>query len=529
MAKVTIIPSTIDPRTHLPTFSTKKRRVAAYARVSTDSEEQFTSYEAQIDYYTKLIKANPQWEFVEVYTDEGITGTSTKRREGFKRMIKDALDGKIDLIVTKSVSRFARNTVDSLVTIRELKEKGIEVFFQKENIYTLDSKGELLVTIMSSIAQEEARSISENVTWGQRKAFSDGKVHMGYKNFMGYEKGPDGKPQIVEEEAKVIKLIYRLFMEGETYQSIAFKLTEMNILSPAGKEKWSSSTVLSILTNEKYKGDALLQKTFTVDFLQHKTKINEGEVPQYYVENSHPAIINSFEWDSVQIEIERRRKLGKNYSGKSEFANKLICGDCGGFYGKKVWHSNSPFRKEIWQCNQKFKKDKFRCETPTLSLEQIRKAFIEAFNRLSQFKDNTIEDIKMMINLLADRTELEAEIEKQTLEVEMITDQVKKIVDENASTAQDQQEYSIKYEKLKARFDEELNKLRNLQAERDIKIKQERAMKVYLDKFINAPDYLEEWNSTLFHYMVEKVKIYKNRTLEFVFYSGAKVKVEIAL
>lgn len=527
MAKVTVIPSTIDPRTHLPSFTTKKRKVAAYARVSTDSEEQFTSYEAQIDYYTKLIKANPQWEFVEVYTDEGITGTSTKRREGFRRMIKDALEGKIDLIVTKSVSRFARNTVDSLVTIRELKEKGIEVFFQKENIYTLDSKGELLVTIMSSIAQEEARSISENVTWGQRKRFSDGKVNMAYKVFLGYEKGPDGKPKIVEEEAKIVRLIYRLFLEGDTYQAIANKLMGLGIPSPAGKERWGASTVRSILINEKYKGDALLQKKFTVDFLQHKMKVNEGEVPQYYVENSHEAIINPSEWDAVQIEIERRQKFGKNYSGVSEFANKLICGDCGGFYGKKVWHSNTARRKEIWQCNQKFTKGKVKCETPTFSIEQIRKAFVDAFNQLSQFKENVIEDIRMMIALLSDRTELEEEIEKQTLEVEMITDQVKKIVNDNATTAQDQQEYLIKYEKLKIRFDEELTKLKNLQKEMDIKIKQEKAMKLYLDKFIEAPDYLEEWNSSLFHYMVEKGIINKNKTIEFIFYSGAKIKVSI--
>lgn len=527
MAKVTIIPSTIDPRTHLPTMSTKKRKVAAYARVSTDSDEQFTSYEAQVDYYTKFIKANPQWEFVEVYTDEGITGTNTKRREGFKRMIQDALAGKIDLIVTKSVSRFARNTVDSLVTIRELKEKGIEVFFQKENIYTLDSKGELLVTIMSSIAQEESRSILENVTWGQRKAFSDGKVHLGYKNFLGYEKGPDGKPKIVEAEANIIKLIYKLFLEGDTFQMIAHKLTALEIKSPAGKSKWSPSTIMSILTNEKYKGDALLQKTFTVDFLQHKTKVNEGEVPQYYVENSHPAIINPFEWDSVQIELERRRKCGKNYSGKSEFANKIVCADCGGFYGKKVWHSNTPQRKEIWQCNQKFTKGKVKCKTPTFTIEQIRNSFIEAFNKFSQFKEETIKDIEMMISLLSDRTELEVEIEKQTLEVEMITDQVKKIVGINATTVQDQREYMVKYEKLKAIFDEAVEKLTELQRERDIKIKQERAMKVYLDKFIKAPITLEEWNDSLFHYMIEKALVNHDNTIDFIFYSGTKIKVEI--
>ena len=194
MAKsVTVIPATINPLTKLPAFSLAKRRTCGYARVSTDKDEQFTSYEAQVDYYTKFIKANAEWEFIKVYTDEGITGTNTKKRDGFKQMIEDALNGKIDLIVTKSVSRFARNTVDSLVTIRELKAKGVEVYFEKENIWTLDSKGELLLTIMSSLAQEESRSISENVTWGMRKRFSDGKILMCYSKFLGYRKGENGE------------------------------------------------------------------------------------------------------------------------------------------------------------------------------------------------------------------------------------------------------------------------------------------------------------------------------------------------
>ena len=197
---VTVIPPTINPLTHLSKVTMQKRRVAGYARVSTDSDEQFTSYEAQVDYYTQFIKQNPEWEFVKVYTDEGISGCNTKHRTGFNEMIADALSGKIDLIVTKSVSRFARNTVDSLVTIRKLKEKGVEVFFQKENIYTFDGKGELLLTIMSSLAQEESRSISENVTWGQRKRFADGKVSLPYKQFLGYRRGRTVFPKLYRKK-----------------------------------------------------------------------------------------------------------------------------------------------------------------------------------------------------------------------------------------------------------------------------------------------------------------------------------------
>ena len=262
--------------------------------------------------------------------------------------------GKIDLIVTKSVSRFARNTVDSLVTIRKLKGKGVQVYFEKENIYTFDGKGELLLTIMSSIAQEESRSISENVTWGQRKRFADGKVSLPYKQFLGYRKGADGFPEIVPEEAGIVRRIYARFMKGLTPCAIARELTADGILTPSGKPNWQSSTVESILKNEKYKGAALLQKCFTVDFLTKKRKINEGEVPQYYVEHSHEPIISPEEFDKVQAEFERRKPLGRQYSGKSIFASRIVCGDCGSFYGPNVWNSNSKYRRVIWQCNGKF-------------------------------------------------------------------------------------------------------------------------------------------------------------------------------
>ena len=278
--QVTIIPAKLNRATFTPLDQPKKRKVAGYARVSTDSEEQQTSYEAQVSYYTEYIQKRDDWEFAGVYTDQGISATNTKHRDGFNRMIADALDGKIDLIVTKSVSRFARNTVDSLTTVRKLKEKGVEVYFEKENIYTLDSKGELFITIMSSLAQEESRSISENVTWGQRKRMADGKVTMPYGRFLGYRKGEDGFPEIVPEEAEVVKLIYKSFMEGLSYYKIAQLLMSRNIPAPAGGEKWYTRTVESILTNEKYKGSALLQKKFTMDFLTKKQKVNEGEVPQ---------------------------------------------------------------------------------------------------------------------------------------------------------------------------------------------------------------------------------------------------------
>ena len=281
MAKtVTKIPQTRNLFTTAPIATTARRKVAGYARVSTDSDEQFTSYEAQVDYYTRFIRSHADWDFVKVYTDEGISAVTTRHRDGFNEMIADALAGKIDLIVTKSVSRFARNTVDSLTTIRKLKEHGCECFFEKENIYTFDGKGELLITIMSSLAQEESRSISENVTWGHRKRMADGKVSVPYSVFLGYDKGEDGNLVVNEKEARIVRLIYRKFIEGMAPIGICRMLDEMGILTPGGKKHWRESTILSILKNEKYKGDALLQKTFTVDFLTKKHKRNEGEVQQ---------------------------------------------------------------------------------------------------------------------------------------------------------------------------------------------------------------------------------------------------------
>ncbi|MGX8703465.1 MAG: recombinase family protein, partial [bacterium] len=280
--RVTTIPATISKFTASPLTAQKKRKVAAYARVSTDHEEQQSSYEAQVDYYTSYIKGRSDWEFVAVYADEGITGCNTTHRDGFNSMVQDALAGKIDLIITKSVSRFARNTVDSLSTIRKLKEHGTECYFEKENIWTFDGKGELLLTIMSSLAQEESRSISENCTWGQRKRFSDGKVTVPFGRFLGYDRGEDGNLVINPEQAKLVRRIYGMFLLGKSTGQIAKILTGEGIPTPGGKAVWNASCVRSILSNEKYKGDALLQKVFTTDFLSKKKKKNEGEVPQYY-------------------------------------------------------------------------------------------------------------------------------------------------------------------------------------------------------------------------------------------------------
>lgn len=300
MAKITVIPAVKIKEEE------KCVRVAAYVRVSTKDEIQAHSYELQTAYFTTYIKARPDWIFAGIYADDGISGTSTKARSGFSAMMDDALDGKIDLIVAKSISRFARNTVDSLEAIRKLKSGGVGVYFEKENVCTLDAKGELMITIMACLAQEESRSLSENIAWGKRKLMAAGKVYIPYSRMLGFDKDEAGNIVVDPEEAKVVRMIYTWFLAGMNIYSIARRLTEKRIKSPGGSGKWYSSTVRSILTNEKYKGDALGQKVFTVDFLQHKMKQNEGELPQYYVTDHHERIIEPEIFDLAQTRLKHR-------------------------------------------------------------------------------------------------------------------------------------------------------------------------------------------------------------------------------
>ena len=501
---------------------THKRRVAAYARVSTDKDEQITSYKAQVDYYTKLIKDNDDWEFIDVYTDEGITGTSTKNRKGFQKMIDDALAGKFDLIVTKSVSRFARNTVDTLVNIRKLKDAGCECYFEEQGIWTFDSTGELMITMLSSIAQEEARNISENVTWGHRKRFADGKMIMPFKHFLGYDRGEDGQPVINPEEAQVVRNIYKWFMEGKTPFTICRTLEDMGILTPAGKDGWQRSTVISILTNEKYKGDALLQKKFTVDFLTKKAKKNEGEVPQYYVEGSHPAIIPPVEWEAVQAEIARRKGIGKAYSGASAFSSRLVCADCGEFFGQKVWHSTDAYRKEIWRCNHKFDGDK-QCRTPHLVVEQIQSMFLHAYNELMQDRSQVIDDCAVMRDALLDTSDIQAQIAKVDAELEVTTTLVAAAVKENATLPQSQEAYREKFAALEERFLEQKDKRTALEAKIEERKARAHELDLFIDTLTERDLLLETWDDQLWLTLVEKGTVLPDGSINFLFKNGKEI------
>lgn len=295
-----------------------KLRVAAYCRVSTDSNEQATSYEAQVEHYTEYIKRNPDWEFAGIYADDGISGTNTKNREEFNRLIKDCEAGTIDMVITKSISRFARNTLDCLKYIRRLKEKNIPVFFEKESINTMDAKGEVLITIMASLAQQESQSLSQNVKLGLQFRYQNGQVQINHNRFLGYTKDENGNLVIDPEQAEVVKRIYREYLNGYSMDKIAFGLEADGILTGAGKKKWWTSTINKILRNEKYMGDALLQKTYTTDFL-NKTRVkNNGIVPQYYVEDDHEAIIPKEIYMMVQEELARRKIVKTSANGKNE-------------------------------------------------------------------------------------------------------------------------------------------------------------------------------------------------------------------
>ena len=437
----------------------------------------------------------------------------------------------MDRIVTKSVSRFARNTVDTLTTIRKLKDKGVGVFFEKENIDTLDSKGELLITIMSSLAQEESRSISENVTWGWRKRIADGKVTVAYSHFLGYEKSEDGTMQIVEDEAKIVRQIYGMFLDGQTPSGIAARLTRQGIPSPAGKEKWQSSTVKSILTNEKYKGDALLQKTFTVDFLQKKKKANEGEVPQYYVENSHPAIVTEEVFDLVQHELRRRQQKGRHTSAASIFSNRIVCGECGAYYGSKVWHSTDAYRSRIWRCNRKYETKGSPCPSPHLREEELQNAFLKAINQVIQRKREIIEACSQALRTLNDTSSLEQKAAHLQEEQDVVYGKIESLIHENAQVAQDQKEYNRRMEALYARCEELKSSMAKVRSQIMDRAGRSRNIEAYLQK-ISRTEPLTVFDESVFAGTVDCVIVRKgqeknDRQMVFRFKDGTEIPMTI--
>ena len=517
MPTVTTIPATKRLYTGESLTALTIRKVAGYARVSTDHEDQITSYEAQVDYYTRYISEHTGWKLAGIYTDEGITGTSTKHREGFKRMIADALGGKIDLIITKSVSRFARNTVDTLTTVRSLKDAGVEVYFEKENIWTFDAKGELLITIMSSLAQEEARSISENVTWGHRKRFQDGKVIVPFSRFLGYDRGPDGELVINPDEAVIVRRIYDLFLEGYSYKGIARQLTAEGYTNPTGYA-WSIGKIKSVLTNEKYKGDALLQKSYTADFLTKKQIKNNGEVPQYYVTGDHEAIVNPGVHDFVQTIINQGRKPGGSFSRQRLFSATIRCGECGSWYGSKTWHAGTKYEKRIWRCNHKYDGQQ-KCDTPSLDEETIKNAFTTALQQMLDKQTGVDEVLDQAVRAELDTSMLEAE--KLLAEVESATAAIDNLIDRNAKSALNQDEYTRRFNALTTRHAKLADQHERLTSHIIDKQNQLKAYEYYKTEVAKLDRAHLEFTPYLFHTLIDHATVQTDGTIEFTFRDGS--------
>ena len=385
-------------------------RVAAYCRVSTKQEEQLNSYENQVKHYTDRINAEPGWILEGIYADKGITGTSYKKRDEFNRMIRRCKQGKIDMIIVKSIARFARNTVDCLKFVRMLRDLGVDVYFEEQGIHSNQPGAEFYITIYGCIAQSESENISANVRWGKAQSAKEGNVPFHYKNFLGYRKGADGKPEIDPDEAEIVRFIYDRFLAGDSLGGIAQKLEDLQIPSPSGKPKWQFSTIQSILTNEKYKGDAIINKTYIKDCISKKVMINNGDRPKYYVENNHPAIIDSLTFSRVQEEIARRNSKKKvkqkgskteqgRYSSKYALTELLVCGECKTPYRRCTW-TISGQKKIVWRCINRLDFGKKYCHnSPSIEESLLHRAIMRAIMDTALKNSDVLKMLKLHIGM----------------------------------------------------------------------------------------------------------------------------------
>ena len=409
----------------------RQKRVAAYCRVSTQQEEQINSYEVQTRYYTEKINAEPKWKLVRIFADKGISGTSTKHRDEFNKMIRMCKRGRIDMIITKSISRFARNTVDCIKYVRLLKDINVDVFFEEQGIHSIEKGSEFYITVYGSIAQSESENISANVRWGKEQSAREGNVSFHYKNFLGYRKGDDGNPEIVPDEAEIIRYIYERFLAGDSHQTIINNLQDKKILTPGRKEKWTYGTLHSILTNERYMGDAIINKTYTVDCISKKKKRNNGERAKYYVENNHPAIIDRATFGKVQEEIARRSGLRKvkqvgtktelgKYSSKYALTELLVCGECGTPYRRCTWTACGN-KRIVWRCISRLDYGKKRChDSPTMGEEELHRAIMSAVQTVAMKNTKLLQTLKNYIAMIVkcdDSEDRELEIKVRLAEI----------------------------------------------------------------------------------------------------------------
>lgn len=511
-------------------------KVAVYCRVSTDEEEQKNSYQAQIEYYTDKINKNPEWQMAGIFADEGITGTQAKKRPEFLKMIRLCRQGKIDVILTKSLSRFARNTVDSLNYIRELRTLGIAVISEKENINTLTAESEMLITIMSCFAQAESESISKNVAWGIRQSFKNGNVPMQYKKLLGYKKGADGNAEIVSDEAEIVKEIYRCYLDGASLNQIADMLNNRGLTTKGSNSPYRKEVIQRILTNEKYTGDALLQKTYITDCITKKSRKNNGELPMYLVKNHHEPIISRTDFNRVQEEMVRRsakrsiaEKLTKTeqgkYSAKYALSELLICGECGSHYRRVTWTAKG-FKEIKWRCINRIQYGKKNCHSsPTIDEQALHKAIISAINEFCEVKDEVAKALRESITEVLDPN-LNGSIQAAQQRIDELAHNIDELiklatVPETAATAMADIE----------KFSEEMKTLREFietEKAKQIAVQRGSAELDAILKRLEKEDFtMTEYNDVAVRQLIEKVTVESKNVITVAFKGGLEIRKEL--
>ncbi len=539
---VAIIPPQIKYDRHVR-VEQKKLKVAAYCRVSTLLEQQEGSYEAQVEYYTEKINSNPNWKCAGIFADDGKSATQTKKRDDFNAMIEACMAGKVDLVLTKSVSRFARNTVDALQYIRKLKEKNIPVIFEKEGVNTMESGGELLITILSSQAQEESRNISENTRWGLTRRFENGIISVNHTKFLGYTKDKDGNLVIVPEEAVIVKRIFREYLEGKSIIQIAKGLEADGIKTVTGLEYWHPGTIDKMLSNEKFCGDACMQKTYTIDFLTKKKVKNKGYAPQYYIEDNHEAIIPKELFHQVQVEKARRaslnksaitRKANKSKKEKSKYSSKyvltelLVCSECGHAYRRQTW-SKYGQKTAVWRCEDRLKSGtSSRCKnSPTLKEEQLHDAIMKAINKVVENSGDFIGTFRENVIRVIGNFSTQGISTEYDDQIEELQKQMLKLIEDNAKQGAVSENFDNTYKHISEQINElKKAKIQHVQAQKKAESYQQRVDE--LDKAIKTVNpQVRDFDQELVKRLINSIRVSKGMKIEIQFHSGIVMTEEV--
>ena len=529
--------SVIEPQKSILVDKEKyhQKRVAAYCRVSTDSEEQLTSYQNQMRVYTEMIAANKEWEFAGLYADEGISGTRADKRPEFQRMIRDCQNGKIDYIITKSVSRFARNTVECLEYVRSLKAQGIGIFFEEQNIDTLKNESELYLVIYAGFAQSESESISKHITWTYRKKFEEGKVSFQYKNFLGYRKGADSQPEVVPEEAAIVERIYEMFLAGQPVKVIAQTLQAEKIEILGKNLSFSKNMIMNILRNEKYCGDCILQKTVTVDCISKTRKANQGEAPMYIVENNHPAIISREVFNRAQEELIRRQalqaksdKTSITATGKySKYAltEVLQCAECGSRYRRVTWTAHGR-KKIVWRCISRLDYGTKHCkDSITVEEEALHGAVVRALNRFHAEDESTY--LTLMKATIGEAIGINGgseEIDLLTRRIDTLNKRMLDLVNETVAAGKDVESSEDEFKGISDQI-EQLNRRiaaiqENVHKDGSRQARLEEIQSIIAKRSANETQY----DDSIVRQMIECIKVHSDGRLTIIFGGGYEIE-----